>query len=93
MELIQQAGGRVHGCVDLHGWGERRACEEVPFSCPPASPITPSPPLRPAGHHLPRALGIAVGRSSPHHLRAQRGWEPVHCWVDWQTRREVPWRS
>lgn len=21
VELIQQAGGRAHGCVDLHGWG------------------------------------------------------------------------
>lgn len=45
MELIQQAGGRVHGCVDLHGWGERPACGKMPFcpSSPLPHPTAPSP--------------------------------------------------
>jgi len=87
VELIQQAGGRVHGRVDLHGWGERPARGETPFR-PPRHPFA-------AGQRPHRAQGTAAGRTHPArcHLRAQRGWEPVHCWVDWQTRREMPWRS
>lgn len=77
VELIQQAGSRVHVCVDLHGWGERPAGGGMPV-CPPSPlpyPITPSPcraashPQRPAslraGPPLPRATYVHKGAGSP----------------------------
>lgn len=61
VELIQQAGGRVHGRVDLHGWAEKEHVGRCHFA--PHHPFPTPSPCRAASH--PPSTGHRCGQILP----------------------------